>query len=123
MPWFQSIPFSNSKILRFIDFQSDHAHEQNPREGKVQTGRITLHIEDQEATTLPGCPISSELPTLTSSSITSLTKTQIPRVCSTTMMAMPELANVFLIFQISSAHGDNEENYNESKIKMFKIIG
>ena len=97
---------------------SVHEEEQHPSEGKVKTGRVTFHIEEQEAATLPGCPISSELPT-----ITSPTTTQIQRVLCPTN-TMPGIPNIFLLFQMMpSAHPNNEDNDNESKIKILKMIG
>ena len=94
-------------------------NEQQQNEGTIKTGRITLHVEEQEAATLPGCPISSELPTTTSP-----TKAQNKRVFPTNTMTMPESAKTFLTFQmISSAHSNNGENDNMRKIKIFKIIG
>ena len=82
-------------------------------DGQVHRGPLTLHIKEQEADTLPGCP-----------TITSLATAQIPTVCPTNMMLIPELPHTFLIFQMMPpTQSKNEDKDNERKIKILKMIG
>ena len=95
------------------DLEKDKQH---PSKGNVKKDWLSVHIDEQEAVTLPGCRISPELPTMTSHPSTA----QIPRVCQIDTIAMPGVLNmnIFLIFQtVSSAQSNNADKDDKSQIK------
>ena len=108
-------------ILYILQDLPDHEDKPNSSkgnllpivDGQVHRGPLTLHIKEQEADTLPGCP-----------TITSLATAQIPTVCPTNMVLIPEVPQTSLIFQmIPPTQSKNEDKDNQRKIKILKMIG
>ena len=102
----------------------DNKEEQHPSKDKVERASPTLHIEELkegEAVALPGCPIPSELSTITSPATATA---QTPKVFHTNTITKPGVLNTFSLFQMISSAQSNHRNLNtESKIKIFKMIG